>query len=141
MQSAEDLTEPFCAAAALLHGGVGPQSFSPAALQDSRISTLMHRIELYCDPAIDAAYPDRLGARVEIPCRENHRRFETPVWSAHGTPEDPCTDAELTDKFRDLCKYVLDEAAANRLLAAVRALNKIGTMEELSAAVVSQFVV
>ena len=124
---------PFCIALTLAGDIRDPASFSAAGLHNAATLAVIPSISLHCDAEIDAAYPEKLGARVEIETADG-RRHATTVWDAHGTPTDPCGDDELGQKFRALCAPVLARAATEHLLATIRKLTHGGSLSELSAA-------
>jgi len=102
-------------ATALLYGSVRLAAFTPERLADPAIRELMRRIELTVDPELDAAFPGQRAARVsmELDTGETHEFFQP---TRHGDPESPLSDADLSDKFRELVDPVLGESRAAQLL-------------------------
>jgi 2-methylcitrate dehydratase PrpD len=106
---------PYVVATALLYGSVRLAAFSPERLTDPAIRDLMTQIELSVDPALDAAFPGQRAAHVQIELKEGRSAsFFQPT--RKGDPEDPLTDADLSDKFMELVTPVLGHAPAARLL-------------------------
>jgi len=106
---------PYVVATALLYGSVRLAAFSPERLADPAIRDLMTQIELSVDPALDAAFPGQRAAHVQIELKEGRSAsFFQPT--RKGDPEDPLTDADLSDKFMELVTPVLGHAPAARLL-------------------------
>jgi 2-methylcitrate dehydratase PrpD len=68
------------------------------------------------DPGCDAAFPGARSAIVTIELADGRtlRHHQT---TRHGDPDDPLTDAELTDKFHELATPAIGRAAAETLLA------------------------
>ncbi|MEJ1978339.1 MAG: hypothetical protein WDN49_21610 [Acetobacteraceae bacterium] len=113
-------------ASALVHGSVRLDGFTEARLQDPRVQTLMQRVEMAVDPGCDAAFPSHRSAVVEIETADGQSlRHHQPT--RKGDPDAPLTDDELAGKFFELVTPVLGEAAAHRLLHALRTLDAQGS--------------
>jgi len=125
---------PFCAAVALTGDARDPAAFLPDALQNPAVRAQIPHVELYVDPEIDAAYPGRFGARVDLTTTAGEH-FDKLVWEAHGTPSDPCSDADLVRKFRRLSDAYADRQATERVLGVVgRIAEGTACVADLSAA-------
>ena len=61
---------PFCAAAAVVHGGVGIEHFDHAHLNDDRVRRLMPKVTMRVDPALDGVAAALTQARVTIHLRD-----------------------------------------------------------------------
>jgi 2-methylcitrate dehydratase PrpD len=88
-------------------------------------------VELYGDPEADATHPRKRGARVELHLANGEVRTGAKE-DAHGTPADPCTDAEIEAKFRRLAGNALSANGIDRVLAAIRTLRDAPSVETLS---------
>jgi 2-methylcitrate dehydratase PrpD len=101
---------PFPVAAALVHGTLGPDQLTGAALRDARVLRLAERVELKEDPDLSRQFPARRFAHVTVET-ESGARFEIrhaePRWDAEAPP----TLDELRSKFRRLTKGVSPDAA------------------------------
>ena len=105
----------YMVATALVHGSVRLSAFEPQRLNDPATRALMQRIHKALDPAVDAAFPGRRGARVEIFLRDGrHLALMQP--DRKGDPELPLSDADLEGKLVELASPVIGEAAARALL-------------------------
>lgn len=107
---------PFTVATALVHGNVRLAAFTPARLADPATQALMAKIDVALDPVCDAAFPGARSAMVEITLTDNRtlRHHQT---TRHGDPDDPLSDAELTEKFFELTTPAVGRPAAEMLLA------------------------
>jgi len=105
----------YVVATALVHGSVRLAAYEPARLDDPLTRALMSRITAVVDPEIDAAFPGRRAARVEVTLRDGRcfTHFQT---DRKGDPELPLSDAELGDKLIELAAPVIGGAAARALL-------------------------
>ena len=114
---------PFTVATALVHGNVRLSAFEPDRLADPVVQALMQRVTVVLDPGCDAAFPGARSAVVEIELADGRtlRHHQT---TRHGDPDDPLTDAELTDKFFELTTPAVGREAAADLLARLWAVDR-----------------
>lgn len=109
---------PFCASVALIEGKVRLDAFDEKHLDDAAIRSLMKRVELHVDQAADQGFPRQRAAVVEI-FAKNGDRFEYRAPTRKGDPDNPLSDAELVDKYRELAAPVTGEAACETLLDSI----------------------
>ncbi|MBX3620411.1 MAG: MmgE/PrpD family protein [Rhizobacter sp.] len=114
----------YMVATALVHGSVRLAAFEPARLHDAATRALMARITKALDPAVDAAFPGRRGARVEVHLRDGRRLVHLQA-DRKGDPDLPLGDAELEDKLAELAGPALGEPAARTLIARIWALHLV----------------
>lgn len=120
----------YCVAAALRTGSVRLRTFEEPALSDPQTRELMALVTLQADAAMDAVFPGRREARVSIRLRSG----ETVVAERHtrkGDPDDPLSDAELTEKFDDLAAGALGAVGARRLAEALWSLDALADVADL----------
>lgn len=123
---------PFVVATALVHGSVRLDAYTPERLTDDRTRALMARIEARVDAELDAAFPGRRAARVEIETQDGQRH----TWlqpDRKGDPELPLSDAELEDKLMELAAPVIGRGRAKALLAGVWGLERAPSLAALQA--------
>ncbi|WP_019121678.1 MmgE/PrpD family protein [Brevibacillus massiliensis] len=99
----------FCVALALVKGRAGLADFSEEMLHDPAVRSLMERVELALDPAVDAAYPDRWGSSMEVETVQGET-LQLVADYPKGDPENAVTAAELTEKFHLLSAHLPKEA-------------------------------
>ena len=120
----------FVVAAALVHGSVRLAAFTPERLADTDTRAMMARITAVVDPDIDAAFPGRRSARVEIETIDGQRH----AWlqpDRKGDPELPLSDAELEDKLLELAAPVIGTERARGLLRNIWSLEQAGDLQGL----------
>lgn len=113
----------YMVATALVHGSVRLSAFEPDRLNDPATRALMQRIHKALDPAVDAAFPTRRGARVSITLRDG-RQLTLLQPDRKGDPELPLSDADLEGKLMELATPVIGEAHARALLARIWQLHQ-----------------
>ncbi len=113
------------AAVTLVDGAAGIEQFAERRVASARVAGMRARVEARADASVPLE-----GARVVVHLIDG-RSAEHTVRCARGTPARPLTDAELSDKFRDLAAEVLATDQAERALALawnVRALGDVGAL-------------
>jgi len=123
---------PFCAALAMVGDAKDPDAYAEEKIRRADVTEMIDRVVLSVDPEIEAGYPGRLGNRVEIELHGGERHSMV-LLGAKGTPDNPCSDQEVRDKFARLCTTRMSGEATARLLAALDALMTDGTVAALSA--------
>jgi 2-methylcitrate dehydratase PrpD len=124
---------PYCVGVALAHDAANPASYGPDRLTDPLTRELAACTELYVDDEVEAAYPARFGARVSIELR-NGQVYEGYELNPHGTPDQPCTDEELAQKFKRLGRASCSEAQLGTVIKLVSRIEQLDTLQPLSAA-------
>ena len=91
----------FPVAAMVVRGAIGAAEISESGLEDPRIADMLARIDVEEDPLLSAEFPASRRAVVTMRLRSG-ATHQTPPVSARGDPEQPLSDADILDKFRDL---------------------------------------
>lgn len=102
-------------AAAIVHGDVGLLQVSDKYLNDSRVISLMSRLEFIVDPYMEAQFPEKRYARIEI-LLKNKKSLCSDMFSAPGEAEDNVDLNWISDKFLKLTKPLLSTKAQNEIL-------------------------
>jgi len=92
---------------------------------------MMARITAVVDPELDAAFPCRRSARVEIETADGQRH----AWlqpDRKGDPELPLSDAELDGKFLELAMLVIGAGRAQTLLHRIRGQDRAKDLRGLA---------
>ena len=113
----------YMVATALVHGSVRLSAFEPERLNDPHTRALMQRIDKALDPAVDAVFPGRRGARVGITLRDG-RQLSLLQPDRKGDPDLPLSDADLEGKLMELATPVIGEKQARDLLARIWQLHQ-----------------
>jgi len=123
---------PFCAAAAVVHGSVGLETFDADHLADPRIAAVQSRVAMRVDPSLDASAPPLTQARVAVRLRDG-RVLSASANGARGYHDRPASDAELAAKFMSCARASLAEAQAGEALAAVREIERAADVRTVTA--------
>jgi 2-methylcitrate dehydratase PrpD len=127
---------PFCAAAAVVDGRVGIDTFEASKLQDAGIRSMMARVVMTVDASLDPKAPPLTEARVRIVLRDG-RSFDQAAHGARGYPERPASDAELDAKFLACATRAVSQSAASQALDLLRSIERLPDVRRLAAALVS----
>jgi len=112
---------PFCAAAALIDGCVGLETFAASRLADPAILAMQSRVTMRVDATLDASAPPLTQARVAVRLRDG-RTLTAYANGARGYPDRPASDDELATKFLSCATQAMPEAQAAEALASLRAI-------------------
>ena len=117
----------FLAAIALLRRRMTWDDY--ALLGDPLVARTIERIDVQTDPEIEARFPT-MASSVEIVA--GSRRIRKVNWTPKGEPGKPMDWDELEGKFRGLARAVYDDARCSRIIAAVRDLDAMDDIGELT---------
>lgn len=110
---------PYTVAAMIRDAGLRPESYSERSLRDPQLLDLAKRVSVDVDPDLEARYPSRLGARVQVELTDGHR---DQVYIEHpkGSADQPLGETDLLEKFYALTTPVLGAAHAQELVTAIQ---------------------
>lgn len=118
---------PFVVATALVHGSVRMAAYEPDRLHAHATRALMERIQVSLDPELDAGFPGRRSARVEIVLWDGRRLTHLQA-DRKGDPELPLTDADLEGKLVEFAAPVIGADVARALAARLWTLDTSETL-------------
>ena len=122
---------PFCAAAAVVWGRVGIDTFEAAGLSHPAIVAMQSKVTMRVDPSLDAAAPSLTQARVTVRLRDG-RVLTASANGARGYPERPVSDDDLSTKFTSCASRVLSATEADHALTALRRIESISNIGALT---------
>jgi 2-methylcitrate dehydratase PrpD len=123
---------PYCAALALTGDPTDPRAFEAAAYNDPALRALAKKVEICVDAECEAVYPRRFGSRVTLHLANGEVK-QALTLDPHGTAADPCTDAELKEKFSRLAALAPLELDSAAILNAVYETRSGTTARQLGA--------
>jgi 2-methylcitrate dehydratase PrpD len=112
---------PYPVAAALVFGRLGAVEVTPPRLADPRIARLITATTLSETPDLSGRFPAERWARVRVTLRDGSALSSEPTRD-RGNPDNPLSDVELREKYRDLAVPVLGRERATTIESAVDAL-------------------
>jgi 2-methylcitrate dehydratase PrpD len=122
---------PHAAATMVVKGSAGYAALDDASLQDPSISGLRHRVHVTEDPAMSAVAPRLRPARVTMTLTDG-RQTTRACESHRGDFQQPFTESELRDKFRELAGTVLTLAGVSEVEHAIDRCERWESVGELT---------
>ena len=122
---------PHAAACRIVNGGAGYESLNDAALTDSRIAALRHRVHVTEDASMSAAVPRLKPARVTLTLKDGRQSTHT-CDSPRGDCLRPYAESEIRDKFRALASELLTSEGVARVEDSVSHCDRWSGVHELT---------
>ena len=113
----------FLLSAIVLAGKAGKAEFTDEFVSSAACQDMQARIETRFSPEIEAMGWDRIRSKIEVVTKDG-RTFER--WADEnyrGSPHNPLSDEELSDKFRNCAEGLLSEPQMTKVLDLVWALD------------------
>jgi 2-methylcitrate dehydratase PrpD len=121
----------FCAAAAVVFGGVGVETFEADCLSDPRVASLLPRVSMNVDPALGVEAPPLTQARVHVHLRDR-RSLTGTANGARGYPANPASDTELDAKFLSCAARTIPASAARQALDLLHGIDTLDDVRKLT---------
>ena len=129
-RSAPNVNFQHVLAVVLIDGGIShAATYDTARMQDPQVKALAGRIEMILDDGLQALMPNRT-AIVEVLTTDG-RRFSHRTDALCGSPAAPMTQDEVEHVARELIAPVLGAPRTERLIAAVRHLERLSDVRAL----------
>jgi len=122
---------PFPTAVAAVHGAITVDHVQGAGLSDPEVLRLSRNLVLREKPALQPLFPAKRIAEVTVVLRDGTRLESGPV-EAHGSAEDPMTDAEVSGKFRAYAGPVIGADKAVELEALIEGIADVEAISGLA---------
>jgi 2-methylcitrate dehydratase PrpD len=106
--------------------------FSDTFVAGDKMQDMQRRTEVLNDPEIDAKGYDLIRSRIELDTKDGRTLVQWADERYRGGPLNPISDADLEGKFRMCAEGAIEKPAQDRLLDAVRNLEKVERVETLA---------
>lgn len=114
---------PYGVAAAILDKTVSVSHLKEKAYRDPKYLAVANKVKVFVDPAVDALYPKKRGARVLIRLKDG-RELQEECYDLKGSPQNPIDLKELTKKFTDIGQSLLPPETVSAILTRCGAFEK-----------------
>lgn len=112
------MSTPYATAVGMIYGRAGLAEFSESVIKDERVQNLLRKVEVQSDSALSEAFPDIQAAIVEVTTKDGV--FTERVDYPKGEPENPLTDIEFKDRYRELMRYAaIADGTSEKVYSAV----------------------
>jgi 2-methylcitrate dehydratase PrpD len=108
-------------ASILVRGRAGLKEYEEEAIRDPEVRRISDRVRIEIDEEIQKLYPNPRSMIVEIQDRKGNSASSR-IDHAKGDPENPMTEAEILEKFRDVTTDVIQPEMAERIIAAAKTI-------------------
>lgn len=126
------LSHQYCAALALIKGGLDLADFEEARVADPEIRALAARVRVVHDVSLDGAFPAAWPHRIRITLRDGHT-FSLDSANPPGTRDHPLAPGLSYEKFLRLSAPVLGRARAEAMRDAIDRLDDSADLRSLVA--------
>ena len=124
----------FCLAILALDRKGGIAEFTDAATRRPDVRAMIEKVNFYVHDELEALGYDQMWTQLDIKIADGRTvRGRTRVGRGH--PEDPMSDQELTDKFRECAGNLLVFSQVDRAIEIVFDLDRGGRIDDLMSAV------
>jgi 2-methylcitrate dehydratase PrpD len=121
---------PQAAAALVVRGDTGYESFTESAVRDPVIAALRPLVQIKEDPELTKQAPRLKPARVTVRLHDGRRTTAT-CESARGDFQKPYSDAQLRAKFRELAGLVLPSGKVAEVESLIDRFDQVENVREL----------
>src|SRR5262249_11701426 len=121
----------YITAIAIKERAIGPQSYEPEKFKDPVVLDLIEKITIEYDPSIG-----RKGI-TDITTKDG-RQFQKRIETPHGLGDDPLTDTELEDKFREMAVKYMHEQQIQQIFDTIWNVENLDDMGRLTRLMVFQ---
>jgi 2-methylcitrate dehydratase PrpD len=125
------LSVPFCIALAALDGEVTLKNFTEERIDDAQIRAMMQRVTVKGDAELNALYPEKFPARVDITVKDG-RKLSGAEDYPKGSFKNPFTEKEFQNKFLNLATITFPEGQARNIMETIYRLDELKSVSELT---------
>jgi 2-methylcitrate dehydratase PrpD len=122
----------FCMAILLLERKGGLQEFTDEVVNRADVQAMIRKVNFGVHPEAEAAGFDKMTTIIEVELADG-KVLKTQADFGKGSPANPMSDAELSDKFRECAAWgKLDKAKAEEVLKLVWKIEELKDVNELT---------
>jgi len=108
----------------------GLAEYAPKAIVDPAVQEVIPRIDLVVDPVAEEAGFHRMLSRITVRMKDGRELFAEGE-AGRGHPDNPMSDDEVRDKFRDCARWGGIDDGGERIIQLVAGLEQVSSVEEL----------
>jgi 2-methylcitrate dehydratase PrpD len=121
---------PFGAAMAILYDNATPNEYAQETVKKPEVVDMMQKVRLKKDPALDALYPQKWPATVDILTTDN-KTYSAYIEFPKGDPDNPLSWEELGNKFTLTTDTVYGPDTQKNIIEQVSNLDDLDKLTEL----------
>ncbi|MFI5267218.1 MAG: MmgE/PrpD family protein [Chloroflexota bacterium] len=108
----------------------GLAEYAPEAIVDPAVQEVIPHVDLVVDPVAEEAGFHRMLSRITVKMKDGRELFAEGE-AGRGHPDNPMSDDEVRDKFRDCARWGGIADGGERLIQLVDSLEQLSSVEEL----------
>lgn len=124
------LSIPYCVARAAADGYIAMDQFQKDKINNPQIRSLMEKITLEAEPEFFKKYPGTLAAHIELKTKDGQIFKDESIYPK-GHPQNPMSEEEVKEKFRNLALYTIKEEQAEKIIEKIGEFEKIKQIGDL----------
>lgn len=123
---------PYAVAVSIVHRKARLKEFTSETIKDPVLLNVASKVRWEVDPKFEAKYPLYYPSAVTLWTNDN-RKIESSVEFPKGDPENPMTDAELEEKFKDItARTVCHQGRIEQIIDIIWDLDQVKHIDELT---------
>ncbi len=123
------LSVPYCIAVCAAKREGGLNAFHMATVNDPVVQAMLKKVEIVADPELHKLYPEKFPTNIEITTRDG-KVYKGEMYYAKGSRNNPFSDEEINQKFRDLALPVMDQERVARIVQMAEQLEQVKDINE-----------
>jgi 2-methylcitrate dehydratase PrpD len=108
----------------------GLAEYAPEAIVDAAVQEVIPRVDLVVDPIAEAAGFHRMLSRITVTLTDGRELFSEGE-AGRGHPDNPMSDDEVRDKFRDCARWGGIADGGERIIQLVDGMERLESLDEL----------
>jgi 2-methylcitrate dehydratase len=125
LRETADHSLPFLIAVSLIDGGLSEASFANERWFEPKTVAMMQKIRVTIDPALTAAFPDKVASQLRVHTSDGENRFVDELDHPLGHHKRPIEPDEVGHKFLGLTRDSLGDERAEYLYATLMDLENV----------------
>lgn len=118
-------------ASILVRGRAGLREYEEAAIADLAVRSVSDLVSIEVDDEIQKLYPNPRSMIVELVLK-NGEKISTRIDHAKGDPENPISNSELVEKFKDVTSDVISEKRADEIIDAAMRIDEFESVADFA---------
>ena len=126
----------FCLTSILLERKAGIKQFSDEFVKSPKVQDMMKKVKTSLHPGLESKGYDKILSIVDVKLKDG-KTLTKESGSYRGSPQNPLTEGELSEKFRECTELVLDDDQISEALNHINSIEELANVRELIQPLVS----
>lgn len=107
------------------------EQFSVDRIKDNKVLDLAQKVFVYSNNRFSQMYPHNWGCELKVITKDN-REFKKEILNAKGDTENPLTQDEFQNKFKELTKNFLTQDRQEQVITKIYGLEEVKSVREIT---------